>query len=354
MTNEPEVRIHRMIIHKVDHRNYDVPQLSDLESPVTEEVGSFLRRHIVSNREHKYARTAVFLDPEPGTVCLRDLCDSLLTDPDQFVTQSRRMAKHLFDTIDNRVSPGDLILCTFTEGDDKSRWLALLKMDPDDGFVGEREEVNGQVRFVIRRVPNVLPRGELHKSAFVLPRGLREERGYDLKVLDQQVSRYGARRMIASFFAEDFLQCKVGLNRADRTRVFVYASYEWLGKMEQWPEEDVERFKGRVTSSLQDAVVDATNFAAAVITKPDDQDEYLDYLREQGLEDLTFEPDPQERRRLTQYAYFEGDHGLRVRIEADAVGPGKTLEYNRDPATNTWTVTIRTTRWEEKPRRGRR
>lgn len=160
--------------------------------------------------------------------------------------------------------------------------------------------------------------------------------------------------MIASFFAEDFLQCKVGLNRADRTRVFVYASYEWLGKMEQWPEEDVERFKGRVTGSLQDAVVDATNFAAAVITKPDDQDEYLDYLREQGLEDLTFEPDPQERRRLTQYAYFEGDHGLWVRIEADAVGPGKTLEYNRDPATNTWTVTIRTTHWEKKPRRGRR
>ncbi len=43
MTEMLPIHIHRMIIYKVDHRNYDAPQLSALESPVTEEVASFLR-----------------------------------------------------------------------------------------------------------------------------------------------------------------------------------------------------------------------------------------------------------------------------------------------------------------------
>lgn len=354
MSDKSQIQIHRMIVHKVDHRNYDAPQLSDLESPVTDEVGSFLRQHIASNREHKYVRTGQFLPPEEGKVSVCTICDSLLQHPGQFVPQSQKVAEHLFDTMDKRVSAGDLILCTFTEGDGDSGWLALLKMDPEDGFVGVREEVNGQVRYILQRVPNVLPRGELQKCAFILPPDLREERGYDLKVLDQQAARYGARRLVASFFVTDFLQCKVGLDPVDTTRAFVYGSYEWLeGKKEQWPQDDVERFKSRVTDYLQDAVVDVTNFGVAVIPSPDEQDEYLEYMREQGLEDLTFEPDPRERQRLTKYIRFEGDHGLEVRIETDAVGPGKTLEYERDPVTNAWVVTIRTTRWEEKLRRGR-
>ena len=80
----------------------------------------------------------------------------------------------------------------------------------------------------------------------------------------------------------------------------------------------------------------------------------MDYLRRQGLEDLTFEPDPVERRKLTRYAWFEGDNELLLRINADEVGPGKTLIPHKDEGTNTWTVTIRTTKWSPIVKRGRR
>jgi hypothetical protein len=350
MADESQIHIHRMIIHKVDHRNYDTPQLSDLESPVTEEVASFLRQHIISNREHRYTRTAVFVPPKKGAVCLADLCDSLLTDPDEFVPQSREIAWHLFRTMDKRVSPGDLVVCTFSEDTEEAPpWLALLKMDPEDGFVGVEETVEGQVRIVLQRVPNVLPRGELQKCAFLVPRSLREEQGYDLKVLDQQAVRYGGQRIVATFFVSDFLQCKVGLNRADRTWVFATASHEWVARKDEWPAEEVDQFKKRVGETLQDNVVDATSFAAAVIPEPQDQDEFLEHLRDRGLEDLTFEPDPKERQRLTPEPYFEGDHRLRVRIESDAVGEDKALDYHMSPG-GEWIVTIRTTHWNRKAR----
>ncbi len=90
--------------------------------------------------------------------------------------------------------------------------------------------------------------------------------------------------------------------------------------------EEVDQFKKRVGQTLQDRGVDATTFATSVIPEPRDQDEYLEHLRKKGLEDPTFEPDPEERKRLTRYTYFEGDHGLQVRIESEAIGAGKTLE----------------------------
>ena len=171
MSTASRIHIRKLIIHKVDHRNYDTPLLSDMESPVTDpEVVSFLRRHIVNNLVHKHTRTARFLPVDETGPSFSGMCDELLEDPDQFVPQTRRIAQHLFDTVDKRVSPGDLVMCTFADrGEDAPTWLALLKMDPEDGFVSERVEIDGKVHVVLRRVPNVLPRGELQKCAFILP-----------------------------------------------------------------------------------------------------------------------------------------------------------------------------------------
>ncbi len=350
MNDPTQITIHRLIVHKVDHMNYDEPQLSDLESPITDEVASFLRRHIVLNREHRNARSALFVHPSDSKVILRNLCDVLMDDPRQFAPQSRAMAQHLFAMVDRRISPGDLVICTFTEGADKhSVWLALLKMDPEDGFVGERVKRDGRIQFVLKRVPEVLPTGELQKCAFILPKRLRAKKGFDLRVVDQQIGRYGVKRFVASFFLHDFLQCKEKLNQVERTQTFIVTSREWVkAKETKWPEADINGFLGRITETLQDQQVDLTTFAQAVISTADEQNEYLEYMQNQGIEDLTFIPDPTVRSRQARYALFEGDDGLQVRINADAIGEGKTLNPVRDPATNIWTVTISTGNWKRK------
>ncbi len=356
MSDTSQLAIRKMIVHKVDHKNYDAPLLSDLESPITDEVGSFVRQHIASNREHKRARTAQFLEPSDDMETTCALCDNILADPESLVQRSKEIATRLFQTMsgDRRISAGDLVVCTFVEGGDSdSEWLALLKMDPEDGFVGEREEVNGQIRVVLRRVPEILPSGELQKCAFILPSNLREERGYDLIVLDQQAARYGMRRLVASFFLKDFLQCRVGFEKKEQTRAFIYQSQAWVGRKEDtWPIEDIAYFRRRTIGAVQAHVVDVTAFAQEVIQDPDEQEEYLAHMKREGLEELTFEPDPEERERWTEYAWFRGDDGLQVRIKSEAIGEDKTLRWVFDEATNTYIVTIRTANWGSFLRRG--
>jgi nucleoid-associated protein YejK len=348
------ITIQKMIVHQVDHRNYKAARLSDIESPLNPDARRFLLSHINLNREHRYTRSAVFREVPDGEPNLKELCDGLAADPGEFVPQSRAIATHLFSTMqsDQRISPGDLVVCTFTEDEDeKAVWVALLKMDPEAGFVGERITTQeGKVQTVLKQVDAVLPTGDLQKCAFILPASQRQD-GLHLRVLDQQAARYGVSRLVASFFLVNFLQCDVVINPADQTKAFLYGSQEWVETRRGiWPDADINRFNQAAGEALQNEQIDLTEYAKTVIGPSGEQDEYLGYMRKQGIRDLTFQPDPEVRTRLTQYVWFEGDDGLKIRINSDAIGAGKTLDPREDPNTNTWTVTIRTSNWIRKSR----
>ncbi len=142
-------------------------------------------------------------------------------------------------------------------------------MDPQDGFTSEwLQTPEGKNLSMLKRIPGVLPSGELQKCAFILPQALREEKGFDLWVLDQQAARYGIRRMVASFFLVDFLQCQVEFDRADLTQAFIYDSQEWVDRKKgQWPDTEINEFKEQVIARMQDKTVDVTAFAQAAIRR---------------------------------------------------------------------------------------
>lgn len=359
---ESPITLHKMIIHKVDHQKSDSPRLADLESPITAEVESFLRQHIQANREHKYTRTARFKAVDPPQTSLKDLCDAILKDESLFIPYSQAIAGRLFHAMkeDKRIahliSPGDLVVCTFSEDrQNKATQLALLKMDPQDGFTSEWQQTpDGKYQSVLRRIAEVLPSGELQKCAFILPQSLREEMGFHLWVLDQQAARYGIKRMVASFFLVNFLQCQVEFDRADLTQAFIYDSQEWSDRKKgRWPEEEINRFKERIIAQAHDESIDLTAFAQATISDPAEQDEYLDYLRARGLREFVFRPDPGVRARFARYVYFEGDNGLQVRIDPASIGQDKTLYHRFDPNTKTHIIYINTAIWTEKYKKGR-
>ncbi len=73
--------IHRMIVHKIDHINDSAPSCSELESPITDEIREFFIKQISESREHKNARSGVFLQQEQGQLSVEALCDGLTVNP---------------------------------------------------------------------------------------------------------------------------------------------------------------------------------------------------------------------------------------------------------------------------------
>lgn len=348
MNSPGQITLHELVIHKIEHIYSSEPILSDLKSPISEEVDIYLRDHIFYSLEHEFARNGVFTNGADGKTSMKSLCDELLAPPGRFVQQSRKIAAHLFDVMkgDGRISSGDLVVCTFSEKEDGPRWLALMKMDPQDSFVAEDDWVADKRRLVLKRVRDVMPMGELQKCAFVLPESLRDRRR-DLIVLDQQTARYGARQLVASFFSKDFLQCQVGLNQREMTQTFMAATRDWIdSKKGVWSAKAVKEFKDSLSAMMKMRTIRVTTFARAAIVEQDEQSDYLEkllqHLRAARLQDMVFKPDLGVLARPPM-VQFDGDDDLRIRIREDAVGPGKTLSYTHNQATNTYTITIRTT-----------
>lgn len=347
MSTPNKITLHDLIIHKIDHFHFTEPQYSDLKSEISKDVGIYLSDQIELNRDHQFARNAVFTNASDDSLSLQVLADQLLKENRSFVPQSQKIALRLFDSINNdkRIHRGDLALCTFSERN-SDKWLALLKMDPQDSFITVEKNVGGKRQYVLEKVADVMPIGELQKCAFILPAADRA-RQRDLIVLDQQQARYGAGRMVASFFSNNFLQCKVGLNERELTQGFLGLSSDWIdGKKGILEDEEISEFKDALQSHSLRKTINIAHFAQAAIEEPDLQEEYLkkvvEGLRAEKLQDLVFKPDPSVIKR-PQILHLLGDNNLKISIASDAVGPGKTLDYNKDESLNYWVIEIKTT-----------
>lgn len=346
-----DLHIHDLIVHKVDHKKRSSPQLAGRRTPTNAEVESFLKRHIENNIGNKNTRTARFTPSEGADVVLRDVCYELLQGEGQFVASSQQIASHLFRTVkdDKRISPSELVICTYSNavgnGAAGPRHLALLKMDPSEGFTTKEEEVEGVVRYVLEQVPEVLPITDLQKCAFVLPK--QDEKTHDLHVLDQQISTFRQGKAAASFFTRDFLQCEVNYNAADRTRIYHRSSLDYAARKEEegaWSTSQSELFRERINDSLRDDRVDLEALTNRSIEDEGERREYLQDMEDRGL-DPVLEPDPNVSERVTKHRTFVGDDDLKLRIGADAYE--KRVSVEEDEVTGIKTVTIKTERWKE-------
>lgn len=361
MLSYNQIQVQRIILHTLDHKSATEPQLTTLESPVTADAQDFLKRHIVNNSEHRYARNGVFHEEtDESNPSFQAVCDELLGSPDKFIPQSQVIARRLFDamSVNKNISPCVLVVATFTDGvASRPPWLALLKVDPEDGYIVRPESLDGGVRGVLEHIPNILTTGELQKCAFILPQGARTKRRH-LIVLDQQTARRGAMRMVATFFVSTFLQCSVDLNKREKTNAFVLGSYEFAAKkIGEWPEEQREGLYQNVQQALQAKRINVELVAQNAIEEEEAQEEYIEFIRNkmraEDLGGLVFDTDPDVRDEQ-DYILIEGDNDLKIRIRADAVGARKTLQFEKDEATNKHVIKITTGRWKMERVRGKR
>lgn len=280
--------------------------------------------------------------------------DQIIDNPDAFENCSRDIARLLFAAMKNgkgNIKPGDLVVCLYHDNKTGLQNLALLKMEPENGYRIEKVKDNQKTRVVFTQVPNIFPTKELQKCAFIIPKNLRRKSKFDLVVLDQQTARFGSRRSVASFFQTGFLNCKTDLNSSEQTDLFITQSRDWINQHKATiPSEDIQRFVQQVNLIADLSSVDVIRFAEAVLSKEPDQEDYIDYMKERGLENLTFRPDPKVLQNWTEYIWFSGDNGLEIRVRSNAVG-GKKFQIAKDG--NETVVTIRTINWNLSLKRGR-
>jgi len=338
-----DITIARAIVHLVAAREGRCT-LSDRELALKPRVADFLTKHVAAGLADTQATAANFLAIEDEKVS--GACQQLLNTDASLVALSQRIARRLYEVQagDQRISDGTLcvLLCAAEDGKKMTRrFLALLKLEPSDGFKAV-DEVDENGRTIVDLVveTDVLPgnRQRLQKCAFVRIREPDDE--YEILVVDRQ--DHGR---VASFFPRDFLEAEPWLDAMERTKRL----YRSLLKVKNEVQSDLlptdrTRFDNVVRGAMDQVSINLDELVTTLPGPPEVRAQVASALSD-VLPDREFDLDPAVAERFVRRRVFEGDHELRVAVRADAFDDMITVT---DDDEGYHIVTIRTRKWKEK------
>jgi hypothetical protein len=305
-----------------------------VDEPVllTDEVADFFALHVqaAAARADWHGR---FSSPETE---VPTLCAALLNGHDEFVGASRQLALRLFEQMRPRtVAPGDLAVLIYIAGDDPTRHIALLKLDPDQRLARSFAERGGRVRVSIEVAGNLLP-DTAHLQKCALLRAQSDSGGFDVTILDTQAGPKADG--VAAFFYRGFLTAELIPSARRRTREFIRCCDLWLAEhRDTLAPADLSAFYAARRAALCESTIEPKRFGAdALPTRADLRpllEEYLAGALAAEEETATgFPVDPATAAGLVNRVTLELDGGARLSVPADRfaelvhVAPARTGE----------------------------
>lgn len=257
-----------------------------------------------------------------GTVA--PLANAAMKSPSKFLECTNDIATLLFESSDRRISSGAVAILLYgsPQFPQTKRFLAILKLDPADGFHPvEKKDAKGNVYVVFEKVEKVVPpTGEkLLKCAFVRPSVVASQSAdYDLVVLDRQKS---SSEEPAHFFIEKFLGADFFGNSIDMTEKFYATSLRIVDKLRnEIGNSKAEVVRGAITSAITTGLeIDVDQWVGNLNIKKTAKDTMLNELVA-VIPDRAFTIDQDLASRLTKKRVFKGGYGFKLTINSADFG----------------------------------
>ena len=345
MRDLQEVEIRRSILHllapnrrKEKHLSPDVFALSDVS------VRKFLVRHI--ERGLGSGRVCTFERPEPKGEHVAGWCaQAALGRKEAFVDRSHSIAEAMYAEIGRNQNISDAVLAViaFRAKPPKGRrspFLALLKLDPGEGFVTE-EQRDGTIRIAVQK--DMLPRARdgLQKCAFVSPDYDLE---YPLSVLDLQTG--GAEQDPRLWFLQRFLDARLAWDDVRLTRALNATLHRLRGELHaRLTPRQLRRFDSGVHGMWARRRVDLAGLPPDLGLSGEFADIAVERLMKVPAGTFTLDRETADR-------YLRRKVGYRADNDVEVKGPpgafGTTVRWDPNPSRRgRLVVTIRTRTWEE-------
>ena len=327
MRSSQGITVHEAVVHLITPAKGEMTLSSavlSLNGTGTTKIGEYLAAHVENGLHDAAARTARFRRAQDESRLL-PVCTKLVDEKTPLLPGSREIAAQLRDASDKRVSNGALVVCFYTARNYPriKRFLAILKLEPADGFRPVTVYENGVTLIRLEVVENVVPStGErLLKSAFIQPRPVGVAAGsyqdYDLMVLDRQKP---GRDEPAQFFTRAFLGAESVQDAAELTRRFYIESLGGLRDIrEQITEKKAETIRTAIEAAVSGAEIDIDEWTGNLSLPKPAKETILARLSAK-IPDRSFQTDQDLGTRLIKKRVFRGDHGFRLQFDADSAG----------------------------------
>jgi hypothetical protein len=356
MPDGATIKLVKLAIHILDNtKDSPEPTLSDKECEITPEINDFFVAHTRNSIVDDNSKRAVFSRPD---AIVKTSSERIFERTSRFLASSKRMAEALFTPMrqTRSISAGDLAvcLCTAENADGQfvsnGHFIGIFKMDLTSAFTHVIRKSGDEVTIQIKPQDNVLPspKQRLQKCVFIRQSQANQ---YDMIILDNQIAHLHDAVGVANFFSRTFLQAELWQTDRDKTRLFRSLTAQWIKQHydEFLPDQADTLTSGARQAILSDAPINLRQFSNVLIPNEPLRLNYLQFLRDNRLEDAEFSPDKQYAQQVTKRRKYKAEGGLTVSGDADEFYQLVTVNNERD-AQNRFTITIKTTRWIEEPK----
>ena len=225
-----------------------------------------------------------------------DLATNMLyADDAKFIDNSQQLTHKLSSAqTSGSINPGSVIFVQGIADDNnknKSRFISIIKADPDKGLV---RKINKH-QITLEYVNNILfgDSSRLIKIAFFMEENnsnknddehlnIRNPEDFSIKVFDHLMQN-STNGKAALYFYKSFLECNLAETAATKTKEFYEITREYINNMNIQQDEKVDLY-GDLTSYLRnnDSTVSAQTFAVDYFPE-EKQDDFLNHCASRGI-----------------------------------------------------------------------
>jgi hypothetical protein len=257
-----EININEAIIHILDN-NADEPVLNECPLELTEEVYTFIFKHIQRCLKDEELKYAIF---NKDRNIVKEVSQEYLNGENSLISVSKELASQMFILMRSKgsIPSCDLLTVSFTT--EYGAFIGIFKMDYIKNYMHNVEFVDGKIGIGIVPQFTGLPSSSarIQKCAFI--KTVASDNLYDLLVIDKQSKNnkdnkdYGA-----NYFIDNYLGCTIIENERDKTKQFLKVAEKWTQNALSENAEGQEIVRREVKKRLREEdSIDLNNFAEEV------------------------------------------------------------------------------------------
>jgi hypothetical protein len=304
------IQIESVILHLLDpQQNQPVCSQRPLPQTTDPRVFEYFTKHIVNSQSDPKVREARFQSLKSPSAAA---CRGILEGKTDLVAGSQDLARNLFGILkadQKRISRGDLAVCLYQD-EAAGRRLALLKIDPVEGFRHAVKQVKGETYVEVEIDTELMPSTsqELQKCAFVRLRDPQSPDS-DMVLLDLQ----GREEKVAQFFTRTFLGAELMADPRETTRQVAKAVIDLENEL--LPTGEWEAVRQEVRAALAGPTARLTRqWVGSLPISQEAKERVETRLADDQVLDKTLPLEGNLLTKLIEKVRYQGSYGLKIEV----------------------------------------
>ncbi|MGI6551008.1 MAG: nucleoid-associated protein [Syntrophomonadales bacterium] len=278
-------KLSRRVLREAPNTILEKPVFSQVASPINPEIVNFFYDKITDSIGSAAAMEIIF-DTTSDSPVRQLISEYFFCDECRRLPITQEIAQHLFN-IQNAVNPGGILLfirCSL----EQRIGLAILKVEREEGVRVRQQTLEGGLRtFDVEHIRDLMLTKKTKLFKIVL---FYLEDGIIKGLLCDKQQSYGSKD-VADFFLNKFLGCQLTEQSQVLTKRFFETTQKYINEKIDSPERKGELLNHLLSElTNQNIMTNPTEFARRVLP-PNKQDDYIDYIQENGVTVNSFHKD---------------------------------------------------------------